>query len=155
MFLHDTTTTSCSLRALSTHNVNSACSIINMLANILNIEYRQVNYVACKLTDDLQVLDERLDYSFAAGIAQDHLHPLVLVNNVEVSVEYTTKLAVELEAECKKLFGDSLKELGTSKSIKTCLYESDKIATCLAELRNVSKVFKEEILMVLQQTVAL
>jgi hypothetical protein len=77
----------------------------------------------------------------------DHLNPLVstfiisltlfkvLLNNIEVSTDYISKLATELESECRKIFSESPKEF-------------EKITTCLAELHNISKSFKEEILMV-------
>ena len=54
----------CSMRALSTNNIISACSIVNMLANILNIDFRQE-------------LEKRLVVAFGAGSTSETLNPYV------------------------------------------------------------------------------
>eukprot|EP01118_Nematostelium_gracile_P001246 TRINITY_DN11309_c0_g1_i1.p1 TRINITY_DN11309_c0_g1~~TRINITY_DN11309_c0_g1_i1.p1 ORF type:complete len:686 (-),score=149.25 TRINITY_DN11309_c0_g1_i1:20-2077(-) len=108
----------CSHRALSAANSNSVCSIVNMLCNILNLDYKQV-------------LIEMVSDSFEGRGTMD---PKVNLNNIEVSSDYALKLKMSLESEAEKLFEGSIKEL-------------EMIKVCLAELETVSKVFKDEILM--------
>jgi hypothetical protein len=58
------------------------------------------------------------------------------LNNVEVSSDYATKLKKTLEQETQHLFNGNPKEM-------------DLISTCLTDLGNISKTYKDELLMVI------
>jgi hypothetical protein len=65
----------------------------------------------------------------------ERMNPLVVLNNVEISCEYITKLRTDLEIMCQQLFSERPKEL-------------ENIKSCLDEFKNTSKIFKEDLLMV-------
>lgn len=116
----------CSLRAISSNNVNSACSIINMIANLLNIDIKHV-------------LESQLIDLFATSPSAgsfDLLSAILLLNNVDMSLVYLQKLHSELDQETKKLCSNSSKDL-------------EKVSTCLHELHRISKSWKEDLLMVI------
>jgi len=106
----------CAHRALSTCSANSASSILHMISNILNIEYAKV-----------------IEQMMAEGQSrkQDASSPLVVLNNIDISIEYTTKLKTELEGMASKLFGDNPKDL-------------EKVQSCVADLNSTAQTFKTQ-----------
>jgi hypothetical protein len=60
-------------------------------------------------------------------------NPLILINNVEVSIEYLLKLKKDISTECLNVYNEYPNEL-------------EMINTCLDELDQIAKNMKEEIL---------
>ncbi|ELR19326.1 COG4 transport protein [Acanthamoeba castellanii str. Neff] len=109
---------SCTQRALSTHNVNSMCAIVNMINTTLNIDYKEV----------LQTM--LAEYSAGKGPTGDHRTDyMIVLNNIEVSCEYILKLKANLEAEESNIFTDPV--------------EKEKMKSCIHDLLETSRNYKQ------------
>jgi hypothetical protein len=109
---------SCTQRALSTHNVNSLCAIVNMVNTTLNTYYKEV----------LQTM--LADYSSGRGPTADHKTDyMVVLNNLEVSCEYILKLKTNLESEESAIFTDTT--------------DKEKIKICVHDLLETSRNYKQ------------
>jgi hypothetical protein len=78
-------------RALSSLNMNSACSMINMVQNTLNIDYKQVRNFTENSLKILQLLEEMLRESFENPHA---MNAKVVLNNVEVCHQTETRIGI-------------------------------------------------------------
>lgn len=58
----------------------------------------------------------------------------MILNNIQVSIDYTNKLKAELETRCQSIFSENQKDL-------------DKVKTCLEELSAVGKAMLDKILL--------
>lgn len=131
-------------RALLTSNTNAVCAAINIVITCLTRDYKSVKQRSySNLTKlDFAKITSRTIWPTECGKHaphprhQDQLHckqlgisliVQVVLNNLEVSSEYTLQLKKEIETECERIFGTL----------------DAKVKSCCDDLSDTSEGFKK------------
>ncbi|KAL2917072.1 Golgi transport complex subunit 4 [Polyrhizophydium stewartii] len=95
-------------RGISTSDADCLCALINSISRLLEVDF-------------MGVLQKKLSLAFAGTVDAKDAKPgfMTTLNNIDVSCEYTIKLAQEVEAEIPRAFAHA-SELSREK-IKSCL----------------------------------
>lgn len=119
----------CSDRAMLTGSASSVCAIINHINTTINQDFKDYHQkglresssnmfaLSAKNMEKLRAGKENINKLFAAGSEPMSPPPgggerkktshLMLLNNLDVAAEYTTKLKQSIEAECQATFSDT------------------------------------------------
>lgn len=126
---------SCLRRAISTSNISSVIAVLSSASSLLSNEYQEALQQKTREPN----LGAKL-FLGGVGVQKTGTEIATALNNMDVSSEYVLKLKHEIEEQCAEVFPTPA--------------DREKVKSCLSELGDLSKMFKQILNMGMEQLVA-
>ncbi|KAJ0113210.1 hypothetical protein Patl1_00691 [Pistacia atlantica] len=126
---------SCLRRAISTSNISSLIAVLSGATSLLSNEYHEALQQKTREPN----LGAKL-FLGGVGVQKTGTEIATALNNIDVSSEYVLKLKHEIEEKCAEVFPAPA--------------DREKVKSCLSELADLSKTFKQALSTGMEQLVA-
>ncbi|XP_044494832.1 conserved oligomeric Golgi complex subunit 4-like isoform X1 [Mangifera indica] len=126
---------SCLRRAISTSNISSVIAVLSGATSLLSNEYHEALQQKTREPN----LGAKL-FLGGVGVQKTGTEIATALNNIDVSSEYVLKLKHEIEEQCAEVFPAPA--------------DREKVKSCLSELADLSKTFKQALNTGMEQLVA-